>query len=138
MTSYNIQVRNPLLKENLGETTNNPSSSTVLDPATSATVTQTTPGSDVMISINNTPVVNLAATEATDMNKRFESDVACIPSTASNLAPVPHSLSANENGLPLEGNPGKYSLLLSLVALLTISDGRQRFSPTLIKICLQF
>jgi hypothetical protein len=119
-----------LLEENLGETTNNLSSSTVLDPATSATITQTTPGSGVMLSVNNTPAVDLAATEATDKNKRFE--------TASNLAPVSHPLSANENGLPLEGNPGKYSLLLSLVALLTISDGLQRFSPTLIKIHLQF
>jgi len=90
-----------------------------------------------MLSVNNTPAVDLAATEAMDKKKRFE--------TPSNLAPVSHdshSLSANENGLPLEGNPGKYSLLLSLVALLTISDGLQRFSPTLnqslIKIHLQF
>jgi hypothetical protein len=129
-----------LLEENLGSTTNvdDPSSSMVLDPTSPVTgIAKTTSGSegtlpghggsDVTIPVNRTPavdVVNSDATEVTDMNKKsIENDAAPKPFTGAPLAPIAHSLSADENGLPLEGNLGrKYSLFILNISI--IADDR--------------
>jgi hypothetical protein len=102
----------------------------VLDPTSPVTIAKTTPGSegtspghggsDIMIPVNRTPAVDVV----TDMNKKsIENDAAHKPFTGAPLAPIAHSLSANENGLPLEGNlGGKYSLFILNISI--IADDR--------------